>query len=78
MRRAKRVQEKAKLRPARAVISGRYLSVEERIVIADRLLEKTSPKAIAAELGRSPATISREVRRNRHPVTGVYRPYAAQ
>ncbi|MEU8706481.1 IS30 family transposase, partial [Streptomyces sp. NPDC048565] len=35
-------------------------------------------RAIAAELDRSPSTISREVRRNRHPVNGQYRPYAAQ
>ncbi|WP_438871413.1 hypothetical protein [Paractinoplanes lichenicola] len=43
-------------------------------MIADRLLEKASQKSIAVELGRSPATISR----NRHPGTGVYRPHAAQ
>lgn len=57
---------------------GRFLSVEERIVIADRLREGASLRSIAAELGRSPSTISREVRRNRHAGYGGYRPHAAQ
>jgi len=35
-------------------------------------------RAIAAELGRSPATISRELRRNRDPDSGPYRPFTAQ
>lgn len=35
-------------------------------------------RKIAAELGRSPSTISREICRNRHPGNGQYRPYAAQ
>ncbi|MFD7288696.1 helix-turn-helix domain-containing protein [Streptomyces sp. NPDC059863] len=43
-------------------MSSRYLSEHERIHIADRLGEKTS---VAAELGRSPSTVSREIRRNR-------------
>ncbi|WP_371825876.1 helix-turn-helix domain-containing protein [Nonomuraea turcica] len=33
---------------------------------------------IARELGRAPFTISREIRRNRHPGNGQYRPHAAQ
>ncbi|HEY8977976.1 MAG TPA: IS30 family transposase [Streptomyces sp.] len=61
--------------------SSRYLHQDDRIYIADRLREKATIRQIAAELGRSPSTISREVRRNgtigprgrRH-----YRPYAAQ
>jgi IS30 family transposase len=56
----------------------RYLREDERIHIADRLREGASLRAIAAELGRSPSTISREVRRNRHPASGQYRPHAAQ
>ena len=56
--------------------SGRYLSEDERIAIADRLLEGASMRAIAAELGRSPSTISREVARNAQP-GGRYRPHAA-
>ncbi|MFD7640950.1 IS30 family transposase [Kitasatospora sp. NPDC059795] len=57
---------------------SRYLAEVERIHLADRLREKATVRAIAAELGRSPSTISREIRRNRHPVTGHYRPFAAQ
>ncbi|MFD8558957.1 IS30 family transposase [Streptosporangium canum] len=57
---------------------GRHLSESDRIHIADRLREKASIRAIAAELGRSPSTVSREIRRNRHPTNGQYRPHAAQ
>src|SRR5882757_1685690 len=57
---------------------GRYLCEAERIHIADRLREKASIRTIAAELGRSPSTISREIHRNQHPVNGRYRPFAAQ
>ncbi|WP_443055176.1 IS30 family transposase [Streptomyces sp. NBC_00704] len=68
--------------PANAVVppSGpsRYLREADRIYIADRLREKASVRAIAAGLGRSPSTISREIRRNRHPENGQYRPFAAQ
>ena len=56
--------------------SGRYLSQDERITIADRLLEGASMRAIAAGLGRSPSTVSREVARNAEP-GGRYRPHAA-
>jgi len=56
--------------------SGRYLSEDERIAIADRLREGASMRAIAAALGRSPSTISREVARNAQP-GGRYRPHAA-
>ncbi|WP_445038315.1 IS30 family transposase [Streptomyces hayashii] len=57
---------------------SRYLREDERIHIADRLREKATVRAIATELGRSPSTISREIRRNRHPGSGAYRPHAAQ
>ncbi|MFI9561764.1 IS30 family transposase [Nonomuraea endophytica] len=57
---------------------SRYLREDDRIQIADRFREGTSVRAIAAELGRSPSTISREIRRNRHPGSGQYRPHAAQ
>ncbi|MEU5214575.1 IS30 family transposase, partial [Streptomyces sp. NPDC020742] len=57
---------------------SRYLREEDRIHIADRLREKATVRAIAAELGRSPSTVSREIRRNRHPDSGAYRPHAAQ
>ncbi|MEV0492328.1 IS30 family transposase [Streptomyces atratus] len=62
---------------------SRYLREDERIHIADRLREKATVRAIAAELGRSPSTISREIRRNGTALRGdesrrVYRPHAAQ
>ncbi|WNI30570.1 IS30 family transposase [Streptomyces sp. ITFR-6] len=57
---------------------SRYLREADRIHIADRLREKATVRAIAAELGRSPWTVSREIRRNRHPGNGQYRPHAAQ
>ncbi len=67
--------------PPSAASPSRYLHEDERIYIADRLREKATVRAIAAELGRSPSTISREIRRNRTPGRGSqwhYRPYAAQ
>jgi IS30 family transposase len=54
-------------------VSGRCLSQNERIVIEDRLRDGASLRTIAAELRRSPGTISREVRRNRHSGSGDYR-----
>lgn len=62
---------------------SRYLRESDRIHIADRLREKASIRQIAAELGRSPSTISREIRRNGMPLRGdtsrwAYRPHAAQ
>ncbi|MER5269246.1 IS30 family transposase [Actinosynnema sp. NPDC002837] len=59
-------------------VSGRYLNEDERIVIADRRRARASIRAIAAELGRSPSTVKRELDRNSHPVSGDYRPHAAQ
>jgi IS30 family transposase len=58
--------------------SGRYLSQDERLHIADRLREGASLRVVAAELGRSPSTVSREIRRNAHQHSGAYRPHAAQ
>lgn len=62
-------------------LRSRYLREADRIHIADRLREKASVRQIAAELGRSPSTISREIRRNGALWRGTdwtYRPYAAQ
>jgi transposase, IS30 family len=56
---------------------GRYLSVAEREEIAVGLAAGESVRAISARLGRSPSTISREVRRNSN-VRGAYRALAAQ
>ncbi|MGW4061525.1 transposase [Amycolatopsis sp. NPDC004747] len=59
------------------VVSPRFLSLEERIRIADRVREPgISLRAIAAELGRPVSTITRELHRNQHP-DGTYQPHAA-
>ena len=42
--------------------SGRYLSLEERLQIADLYLGGAGVRAIAVGIGRSPATVSRELR----------------
>lgn len=57
--------------------TARFLSEDERLQIADLLREGASVRAIASELGRSPSTISREIRRNKDPRSGRYRPHAA-
>ncbi|WP_162929459.1 IS30 family transposase [Streptomyces sp. YIM 130001] len=64
-------------------VRSRYLCEAERIHIADRLREKATIRAIAAELNRSPSTVSREVRRNGILLRAdssqwAYRPHAAQ
>ena len=58
-------------------VSGRYLSVAEREEIAVGLAAGQGVRAVAARLGRSPSTVSREVRRNRNS-KGAYRALAAQ
>lgn len=58
-------------------MSARYLSEDERVFIADRLLGRASLRSIARELGRAPSTISRELTRN-PPGTGRYHPFRAQ
>ena len=60
------------------VISRRYLSQEDRVIIAGLASAGYGVRAIAARLGRSPATVSRELRRNSDPGSGQYRPFAAQ
>ncbi len=45
-------------------ISPRYLSEDERILIDDLLAAGCSQRAVAAQLRRSPSTISREIRCN--------------
>lgn len=57
-------------------ISPRFLSEDERVKIADLASRGLGPTAIGRELGRSPSTISRELRRNLHQ-TGQYRPFHA-
>jgi IS30 family transposase len=57
--------------------SGRYLSQEERLQIADLVLGGAGVRRIAADLGGAPSTISRELSRN-STLGGTYRPYAAE
>jgi len=57
--------------------SPRYLSEQERVVIADLLCAKLTVRGIARRLGRSPSTISREIRRN-SDLDGRYRPHHAE
>jgi IS30 family transposase len=56
-------------------ISSRYLSQEERIEIADLNHAGLSIRKIAAEIGRAPSTVSRELARN--STKGGYRPFEA-
>ncbi|GAA5035546.1 IS30 family transposase [Actinopolymorpha pittospori] len=51
----------------------RYLSLAERMTIADLRREKCTVREIANEIGRSPSTVSRELRRNADP-SGRYLP----
>ena len=48
------------------MISARFLSVEERIEVADLHREGVSVRQIAQRLNRAPSTVSRELRRNAH------------
>lgn len=50
----------------------RQLSLEERDRITEMMAEGTSLREVAAALGRSPATISREVKRNSSPTYKLY------
>jgi IS30 family transposase len=64
-------------RPPAATYSERYLDREERYEIA-RLRESGLPvRTVAARLGRSPSTVSRELRRNAGPRSGRYQPERA-
>lgn len=58
-------------------ISPRFLSEQERVLIADLASRGQGPTAIGRALNRSASTISRELRRNLHP-SGQYRPFHAQ
>ena len=71
--------------PAPRIGCGRYLSLPERLQIADLRLAGKGVRAIAAELGRAPSTVSRELTRSQPPPsqarrssrTAGYAPYAA-
>lgn len=55
----------------------RHLSIEEREFIQRGLWEKRSLRSIALELGRSPASLSREIGRNLPPERFLYTPRVA-
>jgi len=59
-------------------ISSWYLSEDERVTLADLRRCGHTVRGIATGLGRSPATVSRELRRNLDPDSGGYRPFTAQ
>jgi transposase, IS30 family len=54
-----------------------HLSIEEREVIQKGLWNKRSIRSIATEIGRDPATLSRELRRNSSPEKDKYTPRIA-
>lgn len=62
--------------------SGRYLSLQDRLQIADLHLAGIGVRAIAVQVGRAPSTVSRELGRNGPQPgarsSGKYAPYAAQ
>jgi len=58
------------------LISPRFLSETERVLIADLFSQGLGPTTIGARVGRSASTISREPRRN-SDVWGRYRPLDA-
>jgi transposase, IS30 family len=57
-------------------ISDRYLSLQDRLVIADGLINGLNQSQIAAAIGKDKSTVSREVRT--HRVEGLYLPYRAE
>jgi len=63
-------------RPAPALSSARFLSEDERLLIADLRGQRVSVRQIAARVGRAPSTISRELARN-GDLSGRYHPWAA-
>jgi IS30 family transposase len=64
-------------RPADAKYCDRYLNREDRYEIARLKDAGHSMRSIGEMLGRSPATISRELDRNRNEATGRYEPERA-
>ena len=65
-------------RPPGTTFSDRYLSREERYELARLFDSGASIRQIATRLGRSPSTVSRELRRNRDPRTDGYQPERAE
>jgi len=55
----------------------KHFSIEEREKIQELLWQKASARAIAAAIGRSPSSVSREIRRNKPPERNQYGPRKA-
>lgn len=72
-----RIVEPVINRSPQSPASPRYLSQDERVVIADGVRAGRSARSLASELGRSPSTVAREIQRNSDGSTGEYRPHAA-
>src|SRR5580700_12210480 len=64
-------------RPPESTYSARYLDREERYEIARLREADLSVRQVAARIGRSPSTVSRELARNADPRTGGYQPERA-
>jgi transposase, IS30 family len=64
-------------RPPGVTYSARYLDREERYELARLREAGLGVRQVAARLGRSPSTISRELARNADPRTGAYQPERA-
>ncbi|OLZ52548.1 IS30 family transposase [Amycolatopsis coloradensis] len=60
------------------VPATRFLSSDERLLIADLVRAGHGPREIGRRLGRPASTVSRELDRNADPASGEYRPYSAQ
>jgi IS30 family transposase len=58
-----------------AVTGDRYLSLDDRLAIADGLVNKHSRTRIARGIGRNKSTVSREIAA--HSVEGIYLPHQA-
>ena len=61
--------------PATLAVSGRYLTLPDRLAIADGLHAGSTLTAIATDIGKHTSTVSREVRA--HSIEGLYLPYQA-
>lgn len=68
--------ERVPLSQVEKVIHARYLSLVERERLKDLMMAGLSIRQVAAEMGRSPSTISRELRRNAVSKSG-YLPHTA-
>lgn len=71
------LRETGGVAPRIAAGSGRFLSLAERIEIQSGVAAGHSVRRIAADLGRSPSTVSRELARNRVRRSGAYLALAA-